>query len=307
MGQNALGIDIGGTRMRAAVVAPDGKVLSRAECATPAKAAPDDIVATVATIVLQAMRGHSPGSILSAGVCAPGPLDVPRGVAIATPTIRGFVDYPLRARIAAAIGMPTGLDHDGHAAAYGEWKFGAGRGLANMLFVTISTGIGGGAIVDGALQRGRLGMAGHVGHMTIAPDGPLCACGNRGCWEALASGPAFAATARTAGFPDGAAVFDAARKNDAKAINLIEKQSVWLAIGLVNLIHIYSPDTVVLGGGVINGLDLMRPFLQSQMTRRAMTPFRDVPFVQAQLGDNAGVIGAATLGQRLYLSGQSPI
>ena len=303
MGQYALGIDIGGTRMRAGVIAPDGTVLSRAECPTPASAAPNEIVARVAEIVLRATRDHPPGAIGSAGVGAPGPLDVPRGVAIATPTIRGFVEYPLRDAIAKAIGLPTYLEHDGHAAAYGEWKFGAGRGHANMLFVTISTGIGGGAVVDGALQCGRLGMAAHVGHMTIDPHGPRCACGNSGCWEAIAAGPAFSAAARELGFPDGAAVFVAARAGQRKAIDLIERQAFWLAIGLVNLIHIYSPDIVVLGGGVTNGLDVMRPFLQSHITARAMPPFRCVPFVRAELNDNSGLIGAAALGRELFLQG----
>ncbi len=302
MGQNALGIDIGGTRMRAAVVSPEGQVLARAERPTPAKSAPDDIVAQVAAVVLEVMHGQEPGAIVSAGVCAPGPLDAQRGIAIATPTIKGFLDYPLRDRIAAAIGLPTFLDHDGHAAAFAEWKFGAGRGHANMVFVTISTGIGGGAIVDGALQRGRMGMAAHVGHMTISPDGPRCACGNHGCWEAIAAGPAFSAAARGKGFADGAAVFVAARAGDAKAVGLIKDQSRWLAIGVVNLIHIYSPDIVVLGGGVVAGFDLMQPFLQSQISQRAMPPFRDVPVVQAQLMDNAGVVGAAALGQQLFLA-----
>ena len=302
MGQNSLGIDIGGTRIRAAVVSPAGEVLSRAEGQTLATAAPDHIVAQVAQLVQQASRDHSPETILSAGVCAPGPLDAPQGVAIATPTISGFVDYPLRDRIAAAIGKPTFLDHDGHAATFGEWKFGAGRGHSNMVFVTVSTGIGGGAIVDGALQRGRKGMAAHVGHMTIDPNGPRCACENHGCWEAIAAGPAFSAKARLSGFQDGAAVFEAARAGDATAIGLVENQSRWLAIGLVNLIHIYSPDIVVLGGGVISGLDVMRPILQSFIAQRAMMPFRDVPFVQAQLLDNAGVVGAAVLAQELYLS-----
>ncbi len=302
MGQNALGIDIGGTRMRAAIVAADGTVLSRADCPTPASAAPDTIVARLATLVLQAGQGHAPGTVIAAGVCAPGPLDVTRGMAIATPTIAGFVNYPLRDKIAAAIGLPTYLEHDGHAAAFGEWTFGAGRGHANMVYVTISTGIGGGAIVDGALQRGRHGMAAHVGHMTIDPTGPRCACGNHGCWEALAAGPAFATVARAAGFSDGADVFAAARAGDANAAGLIKDQSRWLAIGLVNLIHIYSPDLVVLGGGVTNGLDLMRPHLQSQIALRAMPPFRDVPFVQAQLRDNAGLVGAAALGRAMFLS-----
>ena len=305
MDQHTLGIDIGGTTLRAAVVAQGGTILSRAQCPTPATAPPDAIVAALAEIVAKATRGHDPATVVAAGVCAPGPLDARRGIALGTPTIPGFANYPLRDRIAAAIGLPTYLDHDGHAAAFGEWKFGAGRGFANMVFVTVSTGIGGGAIVDGSLQRGRMGMAAHVGHMTIAADGPRCACGNHGCWEALAAGPAFSAAARGHGFADGAAVFIAARTHDAKAVELVRQQSRWLGIGLVNLLHVYSPDIIVLGGGVMAGLDLMRPFMQTHIAANAMPHFRDVPFVQGRLSDNAGLIGAALLGAALYKAGGS--
>lgn len=304
--QLTLGIDIGGTRTRAAMVSAQGEILARRESPTAARGAPEVIVATVAALVSDLLRGIDRARILAAGVCAPGPLDAPRGIALATPTIAGFRDFPLRDRIAAAIGLPTLLDHDGQAAAFGEWQFGAGRGRANMVYVTISTGIGGGAVVDGRLQRGHMGMAAHVGHMTIQPDGPICNCGNPGCWEALASGPAFATAARTAGFADGAAVFAAMRTGDPGATGLVAQQSRWLAIGLVNLMHIYSPEIIVLGGGVVAGIDLMRPFIAAEVARRAMAPFRNVTIARAELLDNAGVIGAAALGRQAFLAGATP-
>lgn len=301
LGIDTLAIDIGGTRIRAAVVSPQGQVLTRAEGPTPARAHGDAVVATIAMVAEQARQGRP---VNAAGVCAPGPLDATRGIAQATPTIDGFRDYPLRDRIEQALHLPTFLDHDGHAAAYGEWLHGAGQGVQTMVYVTISTGIGGGAIVDGRLQRGRNGMAGHVGHMTVQPDGPVCNCGNEGCWEAVAAGPAFAAAARAAGFADGAATFAAATAADPAAMALVEAEARWLGLGLVNLIHIYSPDLVVLGGGVTAGLDLMRPFIADEITRRAMIPFRDTPFVRASLLDNAGLVGAAALG-RLGLDQQT--
>lgn len=297
---NTLGIDIGGSRIRAAVLSASGMLLTRAEGVTPARASADRVVAVVAEVVAQATAGHAPETLMAAGVCAPGPLDSVQGLALSTPTIDGFRDYPLRDRIAAAIGMRCLLDHDGQAAAFGEWQFGAGQGVANMVYVTISTGIGGGAVVDGRLQRGRRGMAAHVGHMTIAPEGPLCNCGNPGCWEAFAAGPAFAVAARAAGFADGEAAFAAARAGDARAQSVVAVEARWLAIGIVNLIHIYSPDIVVLGGGVTAGLDVMHDSLMREIAARAMPPFQGVPVTRASLTDNAGLIGAAALARQAF-------
>lgn len=293
-----LAIDIGGTRIRAALVSALGKVLTRAEGDTPARGHGDEVVAAIARVAGQARQGRPVGA---AGACAPGPLDAARGLAQATPTIDGFRDYPLRARLTKALGLPVFLDHDGHAAAMGEWRHGAGRGVANLVYVTISTGIGGGAIVDGRLQRGRAGQAGHVGHMTVQPDGPVCNCGNRGCWEAVAAGPAFAAAAHGAGFAGGAAVF-AAAPDDPAAMALVQTEARWLGLGIVNLLHVYSPDLVVLGGGMTAGLDLMRPTIEAEIARRAMAPFRATPVVMAALGDNAGLVGAAALA-RIGLAG----
>lgn len=297
-----LGIDIGGTRIRAAVVSQDGVLLTRAEGATPARGSGHDVVKAVAEVAARALQGHDRATILAAGVGAPGPLDAERGMAQATPTIAGFRDFPIRDRLAEAIGLPTYLEHDGPAAAYGEWMYGAGRGTQNMVFVTVSTGIGGGAIVDGRLQRGRKGQSAHVGHMTLDPDGPVCNCGNRGCWEALASGPAFARAAGEVGYADGAAAFAAALVGQDAAVRVVAAQARWLAIGLVNLAHIYSPDVLILGGGVMAGLAQMRPMIAAEYARRAMSPYRDIPFLAAQLGDNAGLIGAAALGRAQALA-----
>ena len=306
--QNTLGIDIGGTRLRAGLVSPGGAVLSRAVGVTPARSTGQAVVDDVAKVVAEAIRGHDPASILAAGVCAPGPLDAERGIAQATPTIDGFRDFPIRDRIAVAIGLPTYLDHDGHAAAYGEWRFGAGQGVANMVFVTVSTGIGGGAIVDGRLQRGRRGMAAHVGHMTIDPNGPRCNCGNKGCWEAFAAGPAFALAARDRGFADGAAVFAAARAGDPAALDLTAAEARLLGIGIVNLVHIYSPDVVVLGGGMSAGLDLMRAGIETYIAEHAMSPFARVAIRAGAMGDTAGLVGAAALARDLALgrAGDTP-
>ena len=152
-----------------------------------------------------------------------------------------------------------------------------------MVYVTVSTGIGAGVVTGGRLQRGHRGMAGHAGHMTVAPDGPVCACGNRGCWEALASGPAFAARAQQAGFADGAA----RALSEALARNL--------GLGLTNLLHLVSPERIVLGGGVTAGFDLLASGIAARIAGAALPPFRGVPVLPAALGDNAGLVGAAAL------------
>ena len=287
----ALAVDVGGTRGRVAVVTRQGRGVARLEAPTRAGDAPEAVVAQVADL---ARRLPAEG-VAVAGVCAPGPLDVGRGLALSTPTIAGFRDFPLRAALADCLPWPVHLEHDGHAAAWGEWRFGAGRGTRDMVYVTVSTGIGAGVVTGGRLQRGHRGMAGHAGHMTVAPDGPVCACGNRGCWEALASGPAFAARAQAEGFADGAAAFAAARAGDTAARALSEALARDLGLGLTNLLHLFSPECIVLGGGMSAGLDLLAPGIAAHIARTALAPFRGVPVLPAALGDNAGLVGAAAL------------
>ena len=140
--------------------------------------------------------------ICGVGVCSPGPLDTISGTALGVPTLAGFADLPLRRMLEERFGLPVRLENDGIAAAIGEWRFGAGRGFDNVLYVTVSTGIGAGVISEGRVLRGRRGLAGHAGHMTIVRDGDRCSCGNRGCWEAYGAGPAFTHRARRRAAPD---------------------------------------------------------------------------------------------------------
>jgi len=193
--------------------------------------------------------------------------------------------------------MPVRLENDGIAAAIGEWRLGAGRGYANLVFVTLSTGIGGGVVIDGRVLRGRMGMAGHVGHMTVVQDGEPCPCGNRGCWEAYAAGPALAARAsRRAGREmDAAAVFDAAAAGDPLAVELVAEEADLVGVGLASLLHLYSPEILILGGGLATRFDALRPGIAARLARAAMPSFRDVPVVPAGLGGDAGLVGAGLL------------
>jgi glucokinase len=189
------------------------------------------------------------------------------------------------------------LENDGIAAAIGEWKHGAGKGLQSIVYVTVSTGIGGGVIVDGNVLRGRKGMAGHIGHMAIYPEGLRCSCGNAGCWEAYAAGPAFAARAATALGKNlqPMEVFALARQGDAMAQNQVDEEARLLGIGITSLLHLYSPEKIIIGGGLSNAFAQLEPGIAAYIKDNAMLAFKDTPVVTAALGGNSGLVGAAVL------------
>ena len=293
----AIGLDLGGTQLRAALIDPSGRVEERIALATEAQAGPEVVVGQIVEAVARVSRSVDRKRIRGVGVSAPGPLDTVRGIALALPTLAGFVDFPLAETLARRTGLPVRLENDGIAAVLAEWRFGAGRGCDNVVYVTLSTGIGGGVVVDGRVLRGRMGMAGHVGHMTIVRDGAPCPCGNRGCFEAYASGPAFAARASARlGRPTGAeAVFAAATGGDAVARALVAEEADLIGTGIANLLHLYSPQVVVLGGGLSTQFDALAPGIAARLGVSAMPSFRDVPVVSAALGGNAGLVGAGIL------------
>ena len=306
----AVGLDLGGTQVRGALVDRDGVVHARSVLATAAAAGPEVVVGQLDAVARAVCSGVAPADLAGVGVAAPGPLDAEMGVALSTPTLAGFVDLPLAAMLERRLSLPVRLENDGIAAALGEWTFGAGRGARHLVYVTVSTGIGGGVISDGRLLHGRRGMAGHVGHMTVVRDGLRCACGNAGCWEAHASGTAFTRRARdavaatrdasstlasTGREVDARDVFAAAAAGDRLAGELVAEQADLIGVGLVNLLHLYSPERIVVGGGMANAFDALLPGIAARIAASAMLPFRDVPIVRAGLGDNSGLVGAAML------------
>ncbi len=291
----AISVDLGGTRLRAALITTDGNIVKRAETATLASSGPETVLQQIEALAKDVAQSVEPRQICGLGLCAPGPLDTKAGLALSTPTISGFTDFPIRAHLAQRVPWPVLLENDAIAATYGEWKFGAGQTSENLVYVTASTGIGGGAVVDGNLLHGRKGMAAHFGHMTIAPDGPLCACGNKGCWEALASGSALDKKAKTIGLSNARAVFAAASNNNEEARHLVDETGHWLGIGLVNLMHLYSPDCLIIGGGLSNGFDLLSIAISQRVKTAAMPPFQNIPILKAALGDNSGLIGVGAL------------
>jgi glucokinase len=262
---------------------------------TPAQAGPDAVLDTAATLARTVAGDVEVRRIAGLGLCAPGPLDARAGLALGIPTLPGFDGLDLRAALKDRLPWPLRIDHDGVAAAFGEWHHGAGRGVADMVYITVSTGIGGGVISDGRVLRGRRGLAGHIGHMKITDSPARCFCGDTGCWEAVASGSALArrAEVRTGRPMRAEEVFSAAGRGAGWAVTLVDDLGDRLGTGIVTLLHLFSPARVVLGGGVMNAYDRLSPAIRAAIDRRAMPAFRDAQLCRTALGDDAGLHGMA--------------
>ena len=307
----AIGIDIGGTKVAGGLVDPTGRILARARRLTPSRDALA-VERTIVEVVEELRAGHQ---VVGIGIGAAGFVDADRSRVLFAPHL-AWRNEPLRDSIAGAVGLPVIVENDANAAAWAEWRFGAARGEPRLVCVTLGTGIGGGIVNDGVVQRGRWGMAGEFGHMVVVPDGRRCECGNRGCLEQYASGNVLGREARelaAAGSPVtiplvervggnldalvGPLITEAARDGDPAAIELFEDVGRWLGIGLANLAAALDPGTFVIGGGVsAAGELLLRPARES--FRRTLTGrgFRPEPrIVQAALGPEAGLVGAADL------------
>jgi glucokinase len=319
-GPVTIGIDLGGTQVRAGLVR-DGVVLARAARPTDTAGGPAAVLAQFDALIAE-VRATTAVAPVGIGMCAPGPLDSLTGVVLDIPTLPGWQDFPVRDALAERYGLPALLENDGIAAAFGEWRFGAGRGAQNLVYVTVSTGIGGGVVADGRLLHGRRGMAGHVGHLRLAPEGPRCPCGGIGCFEAFASGSALGRRAREAtpasGFLAEAATHErvearhavaGARAGDSACRALLDEEADYLAQGFISLVHLFSPELIVLGGGVSQAFDLIGERLGAGVREGVMPAFRDIRIVPAALGDNCGLIGAAALatqfGEALPSAGDS--
>jgi glucokinase len=304
----ALGLDVGGTKVRALRVGRHGEMLDRASVPTPA----EDPEATLEAMVTTARSLMTP-AVVAVGVGAAGMVDAMKGILRFAPNI-AWRELPIAERISSALGVPCQLDNDANAAAYGEYRFGAGRGYRHMLLVTIGTGIGGGIIMDGRLARGAHGFAAEIGHVIVDPNGPKCGCGNVGCWEQIASGTAIGREGRAAvrehgdsmilslagGDPErvtGAIVTEAGLAGDEVAIAVLSEIGLRLGQGIAGLANILDPQIVVVGGGAIRAGELIlepaRAAFVDAIEAPEHRPF--VPIVPAELGDDAGAVGAATL------------
>lgn len=303
-GRTAIGIDLGGTKVAGILMEEGGRVLRREERDTPSDAVLETVVA-----VAQALRTDpAPEAI---GVGAAGMVDFAAGAVLFAPNV-SLRDAPIRDLVARRMGLPCVVDNDANCAAWGEFRFGAGRPYTQMLLVTVGTGIGGGIVWNGALYRGAHGFAAEIGHVIVEPGGPRCNCGNLGCWEQVASGRAIDRlgaeestrhpNGRIAGLAAGSDVSgrhvtDAAGQGDRPALAIMAQVGRRLGEGIAGLVNILDPQAVVVGGGVAEVGDLLlkparRAFLDAVEAAERRPA---VPILAAELGNDAGALGAAAL------------
>ena len=304
-----IGIDLGGTNIKAGAVSPDGEVLFHTRLTTDASKGPEAVADRMAEAVRGCMKGVPDGASRTAGVGigSPGSIDLAGGVVLWAPNLPGWTDFPLRSMIEQRTGLPCAVDNDGNVAALAEQWVGAGRGAASLVIFTLGTGIGGGIVLDGRVWHGLGGVAAEMGHMSINPDGPVCGCGHKGCVEAYASATgmvrrmheAIAAGRETSLAAKGEDltardIYEAALAADAAALENMEKTGFYLGMAVSNIIHILNPEVVVLSGGVTAAGDmLLNPIRQTVEERTIETCRRGVKVCFAALGESAGVIGAA--------------
>jgi glucokinase len=312
-GPPTVGVDLGGTNVRVAVVDGDGHVVAEERAPTPLDW--PTLRATI-TALVDRLRDEHPATT-AVGVGAAGLVDRDGTVHYA-PNIPRLIRVPLREALIESLALPVVVDNDANAAAFGELRHGAARGLTHGLVITLGTGIGGGVICDGRILRGAHGFAAEVGHWQFDPNGPECACGEWGHWEAAASGPALGALARAAAAAGDAPkvlaraggdlravtsveVADAASAGDADGLRILEAYARRVALGFAGLTNILDPEVIVVSGGLVELGDLLlAPLRDAFGAHLEGAPYRpDVPIVPAALGERAGVVGAAALAREL--------
>ncbi|HSQ39299.1 MAG TPA: ROK family protein [Anaerolineales bacterium] len=301
---HVISIDVGGTHMRAAAYAPNSQIHiqhQRIKTHAPDEKVFDRMAALVESIW--------PGDVDAIGVSSPGPLDSRTGVVMATPNIKEWQNFPLTASLMKRFGVPTFLDNDANLAGLAEWKFGAGRGHHDVLYLTVSTGVGGGVIIGDRLLQGHHGLAAELGHVTVdaSRSAPLCGCGFRGHIEAFSSGTgiehyvadelAAGRKSSLTGKPSARVIADAANAGDKLAIKAYARAGEYLGIGVANYLHIFDPSIVILGGGVsMSGALLWEPF-DASLRKHVFHPryLEGLVIAKAELGDDAGLLGALAL------------
>jgi glucokinase len=314
---STFGLDVGGTNVRCGVVDAEGAVLEELRAPTPEPG--DELIATMTKLVRDLQTRHPDASAVGVGVAA---LVDREGWVQFAPNIQGLRRVPLRAALHEELSLPVIVDNDANAAAWGEVVHGAAKGTLYSLVITLGTGIGGGIVARGRIIRGAHGFAAEVGHFQIDPDGPLCACGERGHWEAFASGSALgrmgrewaaegrapAVLARAGGVADtvtGITVGDSAQSGEADGLALVAEYADYVAIGLAGLANVLDPERIVVSGGLVELGDTLFVPLRQAFARRIEGPdYRpEVDIVPAMLGEQAGVIGAAARARELEPGG----
>ncbi|MEU0688917.1 ROK family glucokinase [Streptomyces uncialis] len=308
-----IGVDIGGTKIAAGVVDEEGAILETHTVPTPST--PDGIVDAICTAVGAAGRGHD---IDAVGIGAAGYVDEKRATVLFAPNI-DWRHEPLKDKVEQRTGLPVVVENDANAAAWGEYRFGAGQGHDDVICITLGTGLGGGVIIGNKLRRGRFGVAAEFGHIRVVPDGLLCGCGSQGCWEQYASGRALVryAKQRARATPERAGVLlglgdgtvdgiegkhisAAARAGDPVAVDSFRELARWAGAGLADLASLFDPSAFIVGGGVSDEGDLVLDPIRKSF-RRWLVGSHWRPHAQvlaARLGNKAGLVGAADLARQ---------
>ena len=299
-GPPVLALDIGGTKIAAGLVDANGRLLHQNRQPTPHADDPEQVWAAAEHTIADALDAAG-GEVSGVGISSAGPIHIPGGT-VSPVNIAAWRDFPITDRVASAVpGVPVRLAGDGLCMALGEHWRGAGKGARFMLGMVVSTGIGGGLVLDGVPYDGRTGNAGHVGHMVVEVDGPSCSCGGRGCVEAIASGPHLAAWAREQGWEgrqahDARELADAAAAGDGIALRAFRRGSRAIAAMIASVGAVCDLDLVVIGGGVADaGPVLFDPLREALRDYAALDFIRGLQVLAAQLGSEAGLVGAAAL------------
>ncbi len=313
MDKIALGIDLGGTKLDAGIMNSSGNLNARMRCQTEAQKGPNSVINKIKFIIESLIKQQNiqKRDIAGIGIGIPGFIDSYNGKIAALTNLPGWENIPLSDIIKSAFNLPVKIDNDANVAAYGEYLYGSGSGTNNFFYMTVSTGIGGGIIVNGKAYHGANHGAGEIGHIIIDMNGEKCSCGNYGCFEAMASGTAmakFAEKAMDMGHKSiineiagnraikAEHVFEAAVKGDSLAVELVNKEALYLGIGICNTIAMYNPERIAIGGGISNQWDVLYPKIMETVKNRALKHnLKACDIVKAELGSNSGIIGAAAL------------
>jgi len=305
--QVVIGVDLGGTNMRTALLSPDGLILDRHKVSTHATEGWKQVVARlVENIVRYQKIAIGKGlTVAAVGVGAPGVIQMDSGIVVKSPNFPDWNNLPLKEVLEKALNVPVFIENDANAAALGEQWLGAGRDINSMILLTLGTGVGGGIVLNKQIWQGADGMAGEIGHMTLVPDGRLCGCGNTGCLEMYASARGIVQSYREAVNSSGIAmvaelsseqIYQAARDGETVACKVMKDMGRMLGIGIANLINIFNPQMIVLGGGVKDAWQLFINATQEEVMRRAFkVPAERTKIVPSLLGDDAGMVGAAAV------------
>ena len=315
MSSHVVGIDIGGTKLATVVADEGGNVLQKVRKPTESEKGPQHAVQLILNMVDEVLdlARLRRADISGIGVSCGGPLDTKTGIIYSPPNLPGWDALPLKEMIESEFHIPTIIENDANAGALAEARFGGGRGYDYVLYMTMSTGIGGGIVANGEIYHGANDSAGEVGHQILLPDGPLCGCGKYGCLEALCSGPSIARRAQEAVadqphtrilvLADGQIdrvrsehVLQAAREDDAVAMALVEETAYYMGWGIANLVNILNPQIVLLGTIAVAAGDLLLDPIRRTVTKMAMQrPVETVKIMPAELGDSIGDLAAISL------------